>query len=134
MNMFDSFQHSRKNFEILAVDDDNLILEIMKIACKPIKLRTMMHTAPCAHDAIEMSRRQNFDMLCLDHDLEGIKGWELLDYLRPNLPAAVQVLVYSSHVDHASRLAYRARGVTDILEKPLTPMALGFAIRKILKV
>ena len=134
MDMFDSFRNARKCFEILAVDDDSLILEIMKIACKPIKLRTAMHTAPCAHDAIEMSRRQRFDMLCLDHDLEGIKGWELLDFLRPHLPSNVQVLVYSSHVDAASRQAYSARGVTDILEKPLTPMALGFAIRKILNV
>lgn len=123
-----------KNYEILAVDDDSLILNILEMSCKPFNLQATMHTAPTVHSAIDMSRRKAFDLLCLDHDLEGVKGWELLDYLRPHLSKNAKVLVYSSFVDAASRQAYAERGVQEILRKPLSPTALGFAIRRALNI
>lgn len=132
--MNDWIQKDLKNFDILAVDDDSLILDVLEVSCRPFHQRVSVHTAPNVHAAIDMARKQKFDLLCLDHDLEGVKGWELLDYLRPHLPKSVKVLVYSSLVDEASRTAYTERGVVEILKKPLTPAALGFAIRKSLNI
>ncbi len=128
------FIRDTKTFDILAVDDDSLILDILEMSCKPFDVKASVHTAPNVHAAIEMCRRRQFDLLCLDHDLEGVKGWELLDYVRPHLPATVKVLVYSGFVDAESLEAYAARGVSDILQKPLSPAALGFAIRKALEI
>lgn len=123
-----------KSFKILAVDDDSLILDILEMSCKPFNSQVSVHTAPTVHSAIDMSRRKQFDLLCLDHDLEGVKGWELLDYLRPHLSKDAKVLVYSSFVDPASHRAYTERGVKHILRKPLSPTALGFAIRRALEI
>jgi CheY-like chemotaxis protein len=123
-----------KNFSILAVDDDSLILSILEMSCKPFNMKATMHTAPSVHSAIDMCRRKQFDLLCLDHDLEGVRGWELLDYLRPHLSKDAKVLVYSSFVDTPSRQLYAERGVRDILRKPLSPSALGFAIRRALDI
>lgn len=124
----------KNNFEILAVDDDSLILNILEMSCKPFNLQATMHTAPTVHSAIDISRRKQFDLLCLDHDIEGVKGWELLDYLRPHISKNAKVLVYSSFVDAHSRQAYAERGVKEILRKPLSPTALGFAIRRALDI
>lgn len=132
--MSDWIHKDMKNFDILAVDDDSLILDVLEVSCRPFHLRASVHTAPNVHAAIDLVRKQKFDLLCLDHDLEGVKGWELLDYLRPHLPKGVKVLVYSSSVDDASLQAYTERAVQDILKKPLTPAALGFAIRKSLNI
>ncbi len=132
--MNDWMHKDLKNFDILAVDDDSLILDVLEVACRPFQLRASVHTATDVHSAIDMVRRQKFDLLCLDHDLEGVKGWELLDYLRPHLPKGVKVLVYSGGVDAASLQAYQERGVQEILKKPLTPAALGFAVRKALNI
>lgn len=132
--MSDWLAKDKKNFEILAVDDDSLILNILEMCCKPFNLQATMHTAPTVHSAIDMSKRKKFDLLCLDHDLEGVKGWELLDYVRPHLNKTAKVLVYSSFVDAQSRQAYAERGVVQILRKPLSPTALGFAIRRALEI
>ena len=132
--MTDWMSKDLKNFDILAVDDDSLILDVLELACRPFQGRASVHTAPNVHAAIDMARKQKFDLLCLDHDLEGVQGWELLDYLRPHLPKGVKVLVYSSLVDAAALQAYTERGVQDILKKPLTPAALGFAVRKALNI
>lgn len=123
-----------KCFKILAVDDDSLILNILEMSCKPFNSQVSMHTAPTVHSAIDMSRRKQFDLLCLDHDLEGVKGWELLDYLQPHLSKNAKVLIYSSFVDPLAHKAYTERGVKAILRKPLSPTALGFAIRRALEI
>lgn len=132
--MTDWLSRDHKNYKILAVDDDSLIFSILEMSCKPFNLKVSVHTAPTVHSAIDVTRQKKFDLLCLDHDLEGVKGWELLDYVRPHLNKGAKVLVYSSFVDAASRLAYAERGVEEILNKPLSPSALGFAIRKALDI
>ena len=77
--MNDWMHKDLKNFDILAVDDDSLILDVLEVACRPFQLRASVHTATDVHSAIDMVRRQKFGLLCLDHDLEGVKGWELLE-------------------------------------------------------
>jgi CheY-like chemotaxis protein len=125
---------NKKFFEVLAVDDDSFILEIVSVACRPFDLKASIYTASSVHNAIDMCEKRKFDLVCLDHDLEGVKGWELMDYLQPLLPKDVKVLIYSSKVDEESKKEYQSRGVTEILKKPLTPTALGFAIRKALAI
>jgi hypothetical protein len=44
------------------------------------------------------------------------------------------VLVFSGHVTDEDRAQYRRRGVTTILEKPLSRDVLGFAMRRALKI
>lgn len=132
--MNDWISQENKCFKILAVDDDSLILNILEMSCKPFSLKVSMHTAPTVHSAIDMSRKKQFDLLCLDHDLEGVKGWELLDYLQPHLSKNAKVLIYSSFVDPLAHKAYTERGVKAILRKPLSPTALGFAIRRALEI
>lgn len=121
-------------FNVLAIDDDLLILRIVHAACRPFDLRVNMQTADNVHTAINLAKKTRFDLLVLDHDLAGIKGWELYDYLKPQLSPNVQVVVFSGGVDDISKSEYAKRGVDSIVKKPLNPGALGFYIRKALGV
>jgi CheY-like chemotaxis protein len=104
---------------------------VFEAACRPFELQAKVHTANSVHGAIDICRQEDFDMLCLDHNIEGITGWELLDYLRPHLRNA-KVIIYSAGVDESSQQEYARRRVIGILKKPLSPAALGFSIRKAL--
>lgn len=122
--------------QVLAVDDDPTVLKMLKLACRPLGFNVQLHTASGVHEAIDLSRRYRFryDLVLLDHDLEGVSGWQLLDYLRPCLTKKAQALVYSGTVDSQARAAYQEREVKDILAKPLSLVALGFAIRRALEI
>lgn len=125
---------SHLNFNFLAVDDDSTVLKIAEVACRPFDLHIKFYQANSVHTAIDLSKRQKFDLILLDHDIGGVQGWELLDYLRPQLSPKTLVLVYSGSVDEQANEAYRKRGVHDILRKPLNISALGFSIRKALNI
>ena len=90
--------------------------------------------APTIEEAQSLVATSSFDLILLDHDIGGVQGWELLDYLRPTLLLKPIVLVYSGHGDAVSRAAYTERAVHDILQKPLNISSLGFSIRKALRI
>ena len=124
----------KTNFNFLAVDDDSTVLKIAEVACRPFDLHIKFYQAASVHTAIDLSKRVAFDLILLDHDIGGVQGWELLDYLQPHLSKNAKVLIYSSFVDPLAHKAYTERGVKAILRKPLSPTALGFAIRRALEI
>ena len=121
---------SNNYFNVLAVDDDLLILRLIEVACRPFDLQVTIRTATSVHEAIDQAKKTKFQLLVLDHDLAGIKGWELFDYLKQWLDPKVQVVVYSGSVDTVAAAKYKERGIDSILKKPLTTSVLGFGIRK----
>jgi len=121
-------------YKILAVDDDPTILKLVDVACRPFDLRTLLTTASSVHGAADAVKNTKYDMLLLDHDIAGVRGWELLDYVKANLKPDVTLLVYSGGMTPADAQKYRERKVLDILNKPLSIDALGFAIRRALKI
>jgi CheY-like chemotaxis protein len=124
----------KTNFNFLAVDDDSAVLKIAEVACRPFDLHIKFYQAASVHTAIDLSKRVAFDLILLDHDIGGVQGWELLDYLRPTLLQKPIVLVYSGHVDAEAQAAYKERAVHAVLKKPLNISTLGFSIRKALQI
>lgn len=124
----------KNNFNFLAVDDDSSVLKIAEVACRPFDLHIKFYQASSVHTAIDLSKRVAFDLIMLDHDIGGVQGWALLDYLKPTLLQKPMILVYSGHVNDAARAAYQERSVHEILQKPLNISALGFSIRKALQI
>jgi CheY-like chemotaxis protein len=121
-------------YRILAVDDDPTILKLVDVACRPFDLRTLLTTVSSVHGAADAVRSTKYDMLLLDHDIAGVRGWELLDYVKANLKPGVTLLVYSGGMSPQDVQKYRERNVVEILNKPLSIDALGFAIRRALKI
>jgi CheY-like chemotaxis protein len=117
--------------KLLVVDDDPTTLLLLELAARPLDLEVTK--ASDVNRAVDAVRSQAYDLVVLDHDLNGVPGFEVLDYLRKPL-GGVPVLVFSGHVTDEDRAQYRRRGVTTILEKPLSRDVLGFAMRRALKI
>lgn len=88
---------------------------------------------PSANEVVEVLRTEVFDLLILDHDIDGVKGHEVLDFLKIT-PSMLPVLVYSDHVSDDDRKECARRGVMSILQKPISKHAISFAMRRILKI
>jgi len=117
--------------KLLVVDDDPTTLLLLELAARPLDLEVTK--ASDVNRAVDAVRSQAYDLVVLDHDLNGVPGFEVLDYLRKPL-GGVPVLVFSGNVTDEDRAQYRRRGVTTILEKPLSRDVLGFAMRRALKI
>jgi DNA-binding NtrC family response regulator len=81
--------------------------------------------------AMEMIRKENFDLMVLDYKMPGMSGFEVFEQARPLHPNMAVVLV-TGHgtpdiVNEANRLGFNA-----ILLKPFTSDELRATVEKVL--
>ncbi len=120
--------------QCLAVDDDPLSLKLVEAACRKLDLDFVK--ASDVHQMIDVLKEESpsLRLILLDNDIAGVRGHQVLEYVADHLRSAIQVIVYSSSVTPDDKTRYGRFNVIDYLAKPLTVDALGFAIRKALKV
>lgn len=106
-------QHS-----VLVVDDDPLNCQFVS--------RRLAHegyvasTASGGIAALEMMKRQRFNLVLLDLDMPGLNGLDTLRRIRANASwSTTVVIVLSAHNDKASIKQCLAAGAEDFLVKPL---------------
>jgi CheY-like chemotaxis protein len=114
---------------VLWIDDEVDMLEPHRLflADKGFEV----HVATNADDAVELLRRQHFDLVLLDEQMPGKRGLEAYRELRelaPNLPV---VMVTKSEDDTTLRDALGA-DIRDYLVKPVNPRQVLSAVTKIL--
>lgn len=84
---------------ILIVDDDELLTEAFQGL-----LEHDGHVVFCCHngsDAIELSQKQNFDVILIDYHMPGMKGDVVCRLLRHRHPDAFIIGCSSEHQDRA---------------------------------
>jgi len=69
--------------KLLVVDDDPTTLLLLELAARPLDLEVTK--ASDVNRAVDAVRSQTYDLVVLDHDLNGVPGFEVLDYLRKPL-------------------------------------------------
>lgn len=67
-----------KNIKILAVDDDNTVLDKIKIMCPDFNITTESHPLV----ALERLRREKFDIFIIDYQMPVLNGIELLEEIK----------------------------------------------------
>ena len=116
----------------IAVDDDPLSLKLAEAACK--KLNLELSKASDAHQMIDLLKDKSFDLILLDNDIAGVRGYEVLEYVDSYLRPNMQIIVYSSSVTDADKSRYKRFHVKEYLIKPLSVDVIGFVMRKLLKI
>jgi len=114
------------------VDDDRIAREFMVSACKMLGVNYV--ATPSVNEAITLMRSRTFDLVVLDHELNGVTGLSMLAYLGGRVPAATDIIVCSSRVEAAEMRAYERLSVREVLRKPVTLDQLAFAMRKTLSI
>src|SRR5215208_7241786 len=115
---------------VLWVDDEAESLEPHRLILREKGYE--VHSATNAEDAVEMLRRQPFDLLLLDEQMPGKRGLEAYREVRelaPNLPV---VMVTKSEEDATLREALGAN-IRDYLVKPINPRQVLTVITRILE-
>ena len=88
--------------------------------------------AETGQKALELARKQRWDVVILDITMPGKGGFEVLQELRRELPK-LPVLILSAHPEDQLALRLLKAGAAGYLTKDKAPQVLLFAIRKILR-
>ncbi len=117
---------------ILLIDDSRNFVEGMAMALSANKDLTII-TATDALDGYAMARERKPDLVILDVTMPIVDGWTVLRKMRSN-PALVHIpVVMMTAVDREMALVEASRlDVRDVLTKPVTPIELTDAIRRLL--
>jgi len=112
---------------ILVVDDNRQARELVKSVLASLGAQEIRYAAT-AHDAFELLRQEQIDLLILDQNLgEGGEGLELARRIRQD-PASpnpfIPILMLTGHADAALVRAARDAGVNEFLAKPFNVAGL----------
>ncbi len=115
---------------VLWVDDEAELLEPHRLFLSDKGIEVSMATN--ADDAVEMIRRQPFDMLLLDEQMPGKRGLDAFREVRDLAPTMPVVLITKSEDDATLREALGA-DVRDYLVKPVSPRQVLSVVTKVLE-
>ena len=112
---------------VLIVEDDQALREVWTMG-----LRDFGHTVESAIDGVDGIKRigmQSFDVILLDINMPRLNGVEFLKRIRatePDLP----ILAVTAVSDPALATSVIQAGATVILQKPIGPEDLDYAIKR----
>ncbi|MEY4013301.1 MAG: hypothetical protein RLZZ290_165 [Pseudomonadota bacterium] len=120
----------------LVVDDDRVSRQLMVSAGRLLSLEA--RETGCANEAMNWLQQERFDLVLLDHQLDGLTGVSVLAYLadwaRQRGTVIPPVLVCSGAIGLLDMKQYQTLQVHDVLKKPLSIDRLAFAMRKLLQI
>jgi DNA-binding response OmpR family regulator len=86
-----------------------------------------------AEHFINLSRRENFDLLIVDWGLPGLSGLQLTSWVRQNLGEQLPILMLTCRADASDIVEGLNTGADDYIVKPLQPGVLMARIRALLR-
>ncbi len=110
-----SGQPGDSKVEILAVDDQPVILELISAMCQTLGFKVT--TALSGAEALKLAKEYNYDVILTDLAMPGMSGLELSRLLRIEHPDTPIILItgWEASID---RSEMEESGITDILYKP----------------
>ena len=84
-----------------------------------------------AEDAIDILKKETFDLVISDWLLPGINGEELLQYVNSNTPKTGFILI-TAHGEASHAISVIRSGADDYLSKPFDKQTLLFTIKKLI--
>jgi len=104
-------------YRILIVDDDTDLLEMLRLALRP--LGYTVYTATTGEAAIEKAQRLRPDSIVLDLLLPGMNGYEVCEHLRHQPATAdIPIIIITALPGDFPRLASLELQVQAFLNKP----------------
>lgn len=132
-NYFQESGYLAKDVAILAIDDNEMNLEVISGLLK--KTKVQIDTVLSGQEGLTKVRKSKYDMILLDHMMPGMDGIETLrqleqiDYIRKeNIP----VIALTANAVVGAREEYLKQGFTDYIAKPVDYRALIACLRKYL--
>jgi DNA-binding NarL/FixJ family response regulator len=115
---------------ILIADDHPIFRAGLKEALTKEKDITFVGEADTGHKAVELTRKQRWDVIVLDITMPGKGGLEVLQELRREKPK-LPVLILSAHPEDQLALRLLKAGAAGYLTKDKAPEVLVTAVRRV---
>lgn len=115
--------------EILVVDDDQLILELVKQILGHAGIAA--HCVASGEEALEQIRDRTFSLMITDYNMPGLNGLELA---RKGLKLAPLMSVIMDTGENSAQITSQAKeiGISRVLDKPFRPAELLNSIRDVM--
>ena len=129
----DECDYSAPNADVLAVDDNNTNLKIVRFYLK--RSGIVPDTCDSGAKAVEMCRARHYDVILLDHMMPEMDGIETLKAIRDDersMNRETPALVLTANALAGSRQIYIDAGFADYLTKPLDCSVLEQAVKRYL--
>jgi len=117
---------------VLIADDHPIFRAGLKEALAKERDVDFVGEADNGHTALELARKQRWDIVLLDITMPGKGGLEVLQELRREQPK-LPVLVLSAHPEDQLALRLLKAGAAGYLTKDKAPQVLLHAVRKVLR-
>ncbi|MAG37031.1 MAG: hypothetical protein CL878_12415 [Dehalococcoidia bacterium] len=120
--------------QLLFVDDEDHVLEGLKLSLRNQRKTWEMHFASSGQAALDLSQQQDFDLIVTDARMPGMSGVALLQALRGgertvNIPT---IMLTGSLAGDVRQAALKA-GAVEFLNKPVDPEELVLRLRNVLR-
>jgi len=125
MNLFAQL----KELKLLLIDDDEWIRDSMRLffeseGCNLVALET-------AEEALEMVRKQSFDIIISDFRLPGMDGIELFKRTQNSCRSTLKILI-TAYMNEKVVSAAKKAGIDDMIEKPFKTETIEKSLYKLL--
>ena len=115
--------------KILVVDDNNMNLKVFSHLLKPTKIQ--IDLAHGGKESVEMSEKQKYDMIFMDHMMPDVDGIQALHEIKnnPDNPNAnTKAIALTANAVVGAKEMYLAEGFDEFLTKPIDPKQLESVI------
>jgi len=115
--------------DVLVVDDDRLILELVKQILEHEGI--VAHCAASGEEALEQMRNRTFSLMITDYNMPGLNGLELA---RKGLKLAPLMPIIMDTGENSPQITSLAKeiGISRVLAKPFRPGELINSIRDVM--
>ncbi|MRR18882.1 response regulator transcription factor [bacterium] len=118
--------------KILICEDNKLALKAMSVVLEREGYDPV--TVSDGHEAIEMLRKKDFDVVIVDIHLPYHSGLEVIRFLRTDLKKQTPVLIVSAFSDPQVQRQAGEMKVSDYITKPFDPADLISKIRAVVTI
>lgn len=115
------FRFTAEDARILVVDDVKVNLSLVEKLLKKTKIN--IDTAESGSEALELVRKNEYDVIFLDHLMPGMDGTETLqkmNEMEDNLSAGAPVIALTANALSGAKDEYISAGFKDYLSKPIS--------------
>ena len=117
---------------IMIVDDEPIIVEILKSVLEDVGYRSFVETTDSTR-ALEVLADEKPDVVLLDVNMPEVTGLDILNGMRGDESLKhIPAIVLTGASDSATKLLALGLGATDVLGKPVDPSELSLRVRNTL--
>lgn len=119
------YQGQTHNLKILVVDDDPVLLRMVRTYLENSQYRFNVITANSGRDALDKARAEVPELILLDLMMPDMDGIEVCEHLRSSrLTYLIPVIMLTASASQVHRLDALRTGVDDYISKPFDPEEL----------